>query len=72
MGTILTMYSTEEHVGKTMIGINLGVSLINETQKTVILVDLSTGGNGTPAYSMLKLFPLKLLSHPVVTALELL
>ena len=67
MGTILTMYSTEEHVGKTMIGINLGVSLINETQKTVILVDLSTGGNGTPAYSMLKLFPPKLLSHPVVT-----
>lgn len=68
MSTILTMYSTEEYVGKTTVGINLGVSLLNETQSSVILVDLSTGGNGTPAYSILKLFPLKLLSHPVVTA----
>jgi NTE family protein len=67
MSTILTMYSIEENVGKTIIGINLGVSLIHETQKSVIFVDLSTGGNGTPAYSMLKLFPPKLLNHSVVT-----
>ena len=38
-----------------MLGINLGVSLINETQKSVIFVDLSTGENGIPAWSMLKL-----------------
>jgi len=61
------MYSTEEKIGKTMVGINLGVSLINETRKSVIFVDLSTGGNGIPAYSVLKLFPLKLLSNPEVT-----
>jgi NTE family protein len=55
---ILTIYSVEEQVGKTMLAVNLGVSLINETQKSVVLVDLSTAGNGMLAGSVLKHYPL--------------
>jgi NTE family protein len=67
MSTILTIYSVEEKVGKTIFGINLGVSLIKETQKSVILVDLSTGGDGMLAGAVLKLFPLNPLSKSEVT-----
>ena len=42
-------------MGKTAIGINLGVSLINETQKSVIFVDFNAHDEGVPAWSMLKL-----------------
>ena len=56
MTKILAMYSSEGRLGKTTFAVNLGVSLIHETQKTVILVDLSTADDGIPAWSMLK-FP---------------
>ncbi|MBD3308859.1 AAA family ATPase [candidate division KSB3 bacterium] len=56
MSHILTIYSAEEHLGKTTLGSNLGVSLIHETQKRVILVEFDRGTQGRPAWSMLK-FP---------------
>ncbi|MDY0091313.1 MAG: patatin-like phospholipase family protein [Candidatus Vecturithrix sp.] len=56
MAKILTIYSSEAKIGKTTLAVNLGVSLIHETQKTVILVDLSSADDGGPAWSMLK-FP---------------
>ena len=57
MSIVLTIYSVEEHVGKTTIAINLGASLIHETQSSVLLVDFNAAGNGAPAHAMLKLFP---------------
>ncbi len=56
MSSVLTIYSAERHLGKTLIGINLGVSLLNETQKSVILIDVNDAQEGTPAWEMLK-FP---------------
>ncbi len=67
MSEILTIYSAEEKIGKTMFGINLAVSLINETQKSVIFVDLGTDENRTPAWSMLKLSPDKPLQRNDLT-----
>ncbi len=55
MNKVFTLYSSEKKIGKTAIGINLGVSLINETQKSVIFVDFDSPAEGTPAWSMLKL-----------------
>ncbi len=56
MSKILTIYSSEEKIGKTTLAINLGVSLINETQKSVVLVDLSPDDDRISAWSLLK-FP---------------
>ena len=55
MNRVLTIYSSERKIGKTMLGINLGVSLINETQKSVLVLDISADEEGIPAWSMLKL-----------------
>ncbi len=55
MNKVLTLYSPEKEIGKTTIGINLGVSLINETQKSAIFVDFDAHGEGVPAWSMLRL-----------------
>lgn len=54
MSAVLTIYSTERQLGKTLFGIHLGVSLLNETQKSVILVDVNDPDDGTPAWKMLK------------------
>lgn len=68
MSKLLTIYSSEEKIGKTTFGINLGVSLSNETQKSVVLVDLSAHENRVPAWSMLKLPPRKpLQDHNLTT-----
>lgn len=56
MTKILAIYSSETKLGKTTLAVNLGVSLIHETQKSVILVDISADDDGAPAWSMLK-FP---------------
>ncbi len=42
MNTVLTIYSAERQSGKTLLGINLGVSLLTETQKSVVLVDVGS------------------------------
>lgn len=54
MSKILTIYSSEEQIGKTTLGINLGASLIDETRKTVVLVDIGADDDLLPAWSLLK------------------
>ena len=63
MAKILAIYSSEAKIGKTTLAVNLGVSLIHETQKTAILVDLSSADDGGPAWSMLKFSGAKLLQN---------
>ncbi len=55
MSKILTMYSAEEKIGKTLLGLNLAASLIHETQQSVVFIDLGTDHTRVPAWSMLKL-----------------
>lgn len=64
MSTIVTLYSKEEHIGKTTFGINLGVSLIQETQQPVLLVDLNSQGDGFSANSILRISP----AHPLTAS----
>ncbi|GAK51579.1 putative esterase of the alpha-beta hydrolase superfamily [Candidatus Moduliflexus flocculans] len=54
MSVVFTIYSAERQLGKTLLGINLGVSLLNETQKSVILVEVNDPAEGIPAWKMLK------------------
>lgn len=63
----MTIYSSEEKIGKTMLAINLGVSLIQETQKSAVLLDLSASDQDRAAWSLLK-FPMpSLLQQAEVT-----
>lgn len=55
MNRVLTIYSAEKAIGKSILGINLGVSLIQETQKSVILLQICTADEDVPARSYLKL-----------------
>jgi len=54
MSAVLTIYSAERQLGKTLLGINLGVSLLNETQKSVILIEVNDEAERTSAWKMLK------------------
>lgn len=42
---IISVYSTEEHIGKTLIVFNLAASLVKETRKRVIIVDIGIKEN---------------------------
>ncbi|MCP4402949.1 MAG: hypothetical protein GY801_37305 [bacterium] len=55
MNRVLTIYSAEKGIGKSILGINLGASLIQETQKSVILLEFHAADGGVPAWSLLKL-----------------
>ena len=55
MNRVLTIYSAEKAIGKSTLGINLGASLIQETQKSVLLLDFHVDDEGVPARSLLKL-----------------
>lgn len=55
MNRVFTIYSAEKAIGKSVLGINLGASLIQETQKSVILLDIHADDEGVPACTRLKL-----------------
>lgn len=68
MTKILAIYSPEARIGKTTLAVNLGVSLIHETQKRVILVDISADDDGIPAWSLLKFPAAKLFQQREISA----
>ena len=55
MNRVLTIYSSEKAIGKSILAINLGASLIQETQKSVLLLEFRAGDEGVPAGALLKL-----------------
>lgn len=54
---IICIYGTEEHIGKSIVAINLGVSLVQETKCRVVLVDMGMKALGLAA--MLKIEPIR-------------
>ncbi|PID56303.1 hypothetical protein CSB45_12300 [candidate division KSB3 bacterium] len=54
---IVCVYGTEEHIGKSMVAINLGLSLIRETKCRVVVLDMGMKEHGVA--SMLKLDSLR-------------
>lgn len=48
-GTIIAVYSAISQVGKSMLAINLAASLMKETKKEVLLLDLNPGEEGIGA-----------------------
>lgn len=54
---IICVYATEENIGKSIVTINLGVSLVQETKRRTILVDMGMKEQGIA--SMLKIDPVR-------------
>lgn len=54
---IICVYATEENIGKSIVTINLGVSLVQETKCRTILVDMGMKEQGIAA--MLKIDPVR-------------
>ncbi len=58
MAKVITIFSTKGGVGKTLIAVNLGVSLARDFSKKILLVDMDTHGVGDMS-RMLDLSPQK-------------
>ncbi|MBD3308858.1 cyclic nucleotide-binding domain-containing protein [candidate division KSB3 bacterium] len=52
---IICIYGTEEHIGKSLVAVNLGVSLVQETKCRVLVLDMGMKKHGLA--SMLKIDP---------------
>ena len=61
---ILCVYGTEEHIGKSIVTINLGVSLVRETKCKVIVLDMSMKSQGVA--SMLHIDPVRSVDSPII------
>ncbi len=61
---IICVYGTEEHIGKSIVAINLGVSLIRETKCRVVVLDMSMKPQGVA--SMLRIDPVRYVDSPVI------
>ena len=59
---IICVYGTEETIGKSMVAINLGVSLIQQTKCRVIVLDMGMKDHGIA--SMLKIEPVRYVDTP--------
>ena len=62
---IVCVYGTEENIGKTLVAINLGVSLLKETKCRVIVVDMGMKPNGVAA--ILKMEPARYVDTTSIT-----
>jgi MinD-like ATPase involved in chromosome partitioning or flagellar assembly len=62
---IICVYGTEENIGKSIVTIHLGVSLVQETKCRTILVDMGMKEQGIAA--MLKIDPVRYVDTPNIT-----
>jgi NTE family protein len=62
---IICVYGTEERIGKSLVAINLGVSLIQQTQSRVIALDMGMKHEGLA--EMLKIEPKRYVETPAIT-----
>lgn len=62
---IISVYGTEEHIGKSLVVINLGISLIQQTKCRVIAVDM--GMKEHELASMLKIDPIRHADSSAIT-----
>jgi NTE family protein len=61
---IMCVYGTEENIGKSMVVINLGVSLIQETKCRVVALDMGMTKHGLA--SLLKIDPVRYVDTPTI------
>lgn len=61
---IICVYGTEETIGKSLVAVNLGVSLIQETKCRVIVLDMGMKKPGLA--SMLKIDPVRSIDTPAI------
>ncbi|RQV97086.1 hypothetical protein EH221_04155, partial [bacterium] len=62
---IICVYGTEEHIGKSIVAIHLGVSLVQETKCRAIILDMGMKQQGVA--SMLKIDPVRYLDSARVS-----
>ena len=62
---IIAVYGAEEHIGKSLVVMNLGVSLIQQTKCRVVAVDMGMKRHGLAA--MLKIDPVRHLNTSTIT-----
>jgi NTE family protein len=62
---IISVYSTEEHIGKSLVVLNLGTSLLQETKCRVIVLDMGMKKHGLAA--MLKIEPIRYVDTATVS-----
>jgi NTE family protein len=62
---IISVYGAEEHIGKTLVVINVGISLIQETKCRVIALDMGMKKQGLA--SLLKIDPVRYVDTPAIT-----
>lgn len=61
---IICVYGTEENIGKSMVVINLGASLIQQTKSRVVAVDMGMKPHGLAA--LLKIEPTRCVNSPQI------
>ncbi len=61
---IICVYGTEERIGKSIVAINLGVSLIRETKCKVIILDMGIAAHGVA--SMLRIDTVRYVDSPSI------
>jgi NTE family protein len=62
---IISVYGTEEHIGKSIVAINLGVSLIQQTKCRVIVLDMGMKKHGLASF--LKIDPVRYVDTSAIT-----